>query len=249
VSVPVRRTLRSTQALSLTWRRERDTLLTDPARPRVDLGGLETAWTLSTARQYPFSISPVEGGRLRVAYLREGAALGSDVSLGKVTVDGRLYTRVFGESDALALRAGGGFTNGQPGFDRSFTVGGFPDSSLFDLVRTNVAVLRGYPANAFTGRSFAQANLEYRIPLSGLQRGWRSFPLFVRHLHGTLFFDAAHAWTGPLQLRDVKTAAGAGLGIDSYLSHRLPLTGMVWLARGFNQGGETRVYFRLGLAF
>ncbi len=249
VSVPVRRTLRSSQALSLTWRRERDAFLTDPASPRLDLGGLEAAWTLSTARQYPFSISPVEGGRLRVAYLREDPALGSDVSLGKVTVDGRLYTRVFGESDALALRAGGGFTSGQPGFDRSFTVGGFPDSTLFDLVRTNVAVLRGYPDDAFTGRSFAQANLEYRIPLSGLQRGWRSFPLFIRHLHGTLFFDAAHAWTGPFQLRDVKTAAGAGLGIDSYLSHRLPLTGMAWLARGFNQGGETKVYFRLGLAF
>jgi Tol biopolymer transport system component len=248
-SVPLRRALRSSQAFSLTWRRERDTLLTDQPPPRVDLGGLEAAWTLSTARQYPLSVSPVEGGRLRVAYLREDPALGSDVALGKVTVDGRLYTRVFGEADALALRAGGGFTSGQPAFQRSFTVGGFPDSSLFDLVRTNVAVLRGYPDNAFTGRSFAQANLEYRIPLSGLQRGWRSFPVFIRHLHGTLFLDAAHAWTGPFQLRDVKTAAGAGLGIDSYLSHRLPLTGMVWLARGFNRGGETKAYFRLGLAF
>ena len=37
-------------------------------------------------------------------------------------------------------------------------MGGFPDSDLFDLVKTNMAVLRGYPDNAFTGRRFAEAN-------------------------------------------------------------------------------------------
>jgi outer membrane protein assembly factor BamA len=156
---------------------------------------------------------------------------------------------VFGESDTLALRAGGGLTTGQPGFQRSYAVGGFPDSNLFDLVRTNLAVLRGYPNNAFTGRSFAQANVEYRVPLSELQRGWRSLPVFVRHLHGTLFFDAAHAWNGSFQVKDVKTGAGVGLGVDTYLSQRLPLTGMVWVARGFDELGDTRVYWRLGLAF
>lgn len=247
-TVPVRQSLRSSQSLSITWRRERETPDGSRGGP-FDLGGIEAAWTLSSARQYPYSISPVEGGRLRVAYLREDPVLGSDVSLGKVTLDGRVYTRVFGESDTLALRAGGGLTTGEPGFQRSYAVGGFPDSNLFDLVRTNLAILRGYPNNAFTGRSFAQANVEYRVPLSELQRGWRSLPVFVRHLHGTLFFDAANAWNGSLQVKDVKTAAGVALGVDTYLSHRLPLTGMVWVARGFNELGDTRVYWRLGLAF
>ncbi|MFI5006509.1 MAG: BamA/TamA family outer membrane protein [Solirubrobacterales bacterium] len=247
-TVPIRQSLRSSQALSITWRRERETPDGGGEGP-FDLGGIETAWTLSTARQYPYSISPVEGGRLRVAYLREDPALGSDVSLGKITVDGRVYTRVFGESDTLALRGGGGLTTGEPGFQRSFAVGGFPDSNLFDLVRTNLAILRGYPNNAFSGRSFAQANAEYRVPLSALQRGWRSLPVFIRHFHGTLFFDAANAWNGSFQMKDVKTGAGVGLGVDTYLSHRLPLTGMVWVARGFHELGDTRVYWRLGLAF
>jgi hypothetical protein len=39
------------------------------------------------------------------------------------------------------------------------------------------------------------------------------------------------------------------LGADTYLGHRLPLTGVVGVARGLNSGGETEVYFRLGLAF
>jgi len=249
VSLPLRRTLRSSQSLSLSWRRERETLVGAAEAERLELGGIEAAWTLSSARQYPMSVSPVEGGRLRAAFLREDPALGSDVSLSKVTLDGRLYTRVFGEADTLAVRAGGGFTAGQPEFERSFAVGGFPDSSLFDLVRTNVALLRGYPDDAFTGRSFAQGNLEYRVPLGSLQRGWRSLPVFVRHLHATAFFDAAHAWTGEFRLGDVKTAVGAGLGLDSYVSHRLPVTALAWYARGLSTGGESKFYFRFGLAF
>ena len=112
---------------------------------------------------------------------------------------GRLYTRVFGQRDVLALWAQGGATRGAEDFDGSFAVGGYPDSSLFDLTRTNLAVLRGYPDNAFTGRSFLAANAEYRFPLYSPQRGWRSMPLFLRHLRGTVFLDVANAWTGDLR--------------------------------------------------
>jgi outer membrane protein assembly factor BamA len=249
-TIPLRRTLRSVQSLSLTWRRERQTYDDlKPALNPVDRGGLETAWSLSSVQQYAQSISPVDGARLRLAWLREAPAFGSDTQLHKLTGDARGYFRLFGERDVLALRAGGGMTVGQPGFTRSFAVGGYPDSNLFDLVRANVALLRGYPDDAFTGRSFLDANLEYRFPLGSPQRGWRTLPFFLRHLRGTLFFDAANAWTGELRLADVKTAAGAGLGIDSTLAHRLPFTGEVALARGFGPLGETKVYFRLGLAF
>ena len=68
-------------------------------------------------------------------------------------------------------------------------MGGFPDNNLFDVQRTNLAVLRGYPDDAFTGRNFFATNLEARFPLGFLQRGLRSLPLFVRHFHGTVFVD------------------------------------------------------------
>src|SRR6185503_3761770 len=116
---------------------------------RLDLGGLEAAWSLSTARGFPFSISPVEGYRVRVAYVKEAPGLGSEVSLGKMVVDGRAYTRLLGQSDALALHLAGGLTLGSPGFQRSFAVGGFADGALFDVVGTNHSVLRGYPDDAF----------------------------------------------------------------------------------------------------
>jgi Tol biopolymer transport system component len=248
-SLPLRRTIRSVQAVSIASRREEQETLGASPPKRTDLGGIETAWALSSARQYPYSISPTEGARLRVAWLREAKALGSDLSLDKFTADARGYLRALGERDVLALRAQGGFTRGEPQFTRSFAVGGYPDASLFDIVRTNPAVLRGYPDNAFTGRAFVAANAEYRFPLFSPQRGWRSLPLFLRHLHGSVFVDAAHAWSGEFRLEDVKTAAGASIGLDTALSFTLPLTAELTVARGFEERGETKVYFRFGLAF
>jgi hypothetical protein len=248
-SLPLRRTIRSVQTLSVTWRREREEILGGGEADRLDLGGIQTAWTLSTARSYPYSISPIDGGRLRLAWLREAPGLGSDVSLDKLTADARYYLRLFGERDVLALRAGGGLTRGEPQFTRSFAVGGYPDASLFDVVRTNLAVLRGYPDNAFTGRSYAATNVEYRFPLVSPQWGWRSLPVFLRHMRGTLFFDAAHAWSDDFRLEDVKTSAGASIGFDTAVAFALPVTAELTLARGFAGSGETKAYFRFGLAF
>jgi hypothetical protein len=250
-SLPLRRTQRSTQSLSLTWRRERQIFDRDrgPTGVPSDLGGLEAAWALSSVKQYPYSISPVDGARLRVAIEKEDPALGSDFSLEKVTADARGYWRFAGGGLVFAARTQGGFTLGEDRFQRTFAVGGFPDNNLFDVQRTNLAVLRGYPDNAFTGRNFFATNLEARFPLGFLQRGFRSLPLFVRRFHGTVFVDAAGAWTGPLHDDDVKTAVGASIGADTYLGHRLPLTGMLGVARGLSDQGETSVYLRLGLAF
>jgi Tol biopolymer transport system component len=248
--LPLRRTIRSIQTLSATWRWERQEVVgSDRPEDRLDLGGLETAWALSSARSYPYSISPSEGGRLRVAWLHEAKGLGSDLSLDKLVADARVYRRVFGERDVLALRVGGGTTWGEEQFERSFAVGGYPDASLFDIVRTNNAVLRGYPDNAFTGRRYGAFNAEYRFPLFSPQRGWRSLPLFLRHFRGTVFFDAAHAWTGEFRAEDVKTAAGASLGLESAIGFALPLSAELTVARGFDDQGDTKVYFRFGLAF
>jgi hypothetical protein len=254
-SLPLRRRVRSAQTLSVAWRRGRETLEGTAEPLRLDLGGLEAAWSMNTVKQYPYSISPIDGYSFQLAALKEDPALGSDVSLTKATADARAYLRLFGESDTLALSAGGGTTFGRPSFRRSYSVGGFPDGSLLDVIGTNRAVLRGYPQNGgadpagFTGRNFVSANLEYRFPLVHPQRGWRSLPVFLRHLHGAVFADAGHAWTGSFRVDDVKTGAGVALGADTQLGHVLPFTGVVGLARGFAAGGETKVYFRVGLAF
>jgi outer membrane protein assembly factor BamA len=248
-TVPLHRTFRAAHSLGLAWRRRRETVEQTDKPDRLDLGGLEASWTLSTARSFPYSISPVEGQRLRVAVVKEAPGLGSEVSLAKVLADGRAYTRLLRADDALALHLAGGFTLGSPSFVRSFAIGGFADGALFDVVGTNHSVLRGYPDDAFSGRRFLDANVEYRFPLAHPQRGYRLLPVFVRHLHGTVFADAGQAWSGDFRWSDVKTAAGAALGADVFVGHGLPLTLSAGVARGFADRGETRAYFRAGLAF
>ena len=248
-TVPLQRRVRWSHSLSLSYRRRIERVSESPEPDRLDLGAIEAAWSLSSARSFPFSISPTEGVTARVAYLREAEALGSDVSLSKVTADLRAYARVFGSTDALALRLGGGTTFGEPGFQQSYAVGGFPDAGLLDVVRTNASVLRGYADNAFRGRSFAHANAEYRFPLGHPQRGFWSFPVFLRHVHAAVFTDAASAWSGPFSIDAVKPSAGAALGADLLLGHGISVTTTAGVARGFASGGETRAYFRAGLSF
>jgi hypothetical protein len=248
-TVPVQRTLRRSQSLSIAWRRARDTISGTAAPDALDLGGIETAWSMSTARQFPYSISPAEGFRVRLAYLKEAEALGSDIDVGKATADLRAYRRVFSDTDTLALRAGAGTTFGEPSFVRSFAVGGFPDGSLFDVVQTNHSVLRGYAQDAFRGRRFAHANAEYRVPLGHPQRGFRTLPMFLRHLHAAVFADAAHAWSGSLDLGEARVGAGGALGIDLAAGPGLSFTFTAGLAHGFSDSRSVRPYFRTGLSF
>jgi hypothetical protein len=249
VSVPVTRSLRLAQAASLSWRRERETVGDD----RLDLGGLEVAWALSTSHRQPYGVSPV-GTSLRLAYLREDPAFGSEVSLGKLLLDGRHYRSLLGAGDAASVRLAAGTTFGQESFTCSYAVGGFPDGALVDVVRTNHGILRGYPEpgcgdSEFVGRRFVSASLEYRFPLLHPQQGYRWVPVFLRHLHATVFADTGDAFTGGLDQARLKTSLGAAVGTDITLGHVIAQTWSLGVARGLDERGETSVYFRAGLSF
>jgi hypothetical protein len=138
---------------------------------------------------------------------------------------------------------------GAPSFKSSFAVGGFPEGSLFDLVGTNVAVLRGFPDQAYQGRNVLYTNAEIRVPLAHTQRGYRSLPVFLRSLHASLSADAAQAWSGELKFRNTNPSLGVSVGSDLFVGHQLPLTWIVGVAQGFGGKGELRAYSHLGLAF
>lgn len=253
-SIPVVRRLRWSQSVSVAWRRSREDLF-GAQRARLDLGGLEAAWAIANVKRYPLSISPVDGQRLRIAFVKESPSFGSDVALGKLLVDGRAYLRGLGENHVLALLAAGGTTFGRPAFRQSFEVGGFPDGSLLDVVRTNNAVLRGYRDGAFSGRRFVSGSLEYRLPLWHPQRGLYSLPFFVRSFHLAAFADTGHAWSGAFRWDDLRTSVGGAVGADLVVGHALPLTLTAGVARGLTRSddprtdGDTRFYLRTGLSF
>ncbi len=247
-SLPLTRSSRAAQALSLAYRYEIPEILERPERRLRRRGGLELAYSLSSAKLYPWAISPSDGWRASLLYLAEDEVFGSDSSLGRLAADARAYVRL-GATGVLALRAGGGTALGDDFRRIAWSIGGFSDGSLFDLALTNPGVLRGYPDGVAVGGHVAYANAELRLPLGHPQGSWRTLPVFLRHLHVTLFADAGHAWNGGLRVGDVRTAAGAALGADTLAAGALPLTFSVGVARGFARLGETRAYFRLGLAF
>ena len=117
-------------------------------------------------KSYPYSISPVDGGRLRLAWLHEAKALGSDLSLDKLTADApALPARLRRARRPRPARGGRHDLRARRSSSGRSRWAAIPDGSLFDIVRTNHAVLRGYPDNAFTGRRYAAFNAEYRFPL------------------------------------------------------------------------------------
>lgn len=247
-TLPLQRSFQRSHGLELTWHHERAALLErDDLRVR-GRGGLEVAWVYGSAKRYPFAISPSDGTSLRLAWHREAPAFGGELSYSKLAADWRGYLRL-GETHVLALRAGAGRTLGRPELRDTFAIGGFPDGALSDLLLTNPAVLRGYRDDVATGRHLAYASAEYRLPLAHPQAGWRSAPVFLRHLHAAAFVDSAHVWNERFRIGDVRCAAGLALGGDTYVGHALPLTATLGLARGLTRDGDTRAYLRLGLAF
>ena len=248
-SLPLTRSVQSSQALTLAWRGEQHDLSGgDASASRQRLSGLELSWTYGSAKQYPFNVSPIEGSQLRVGLLQEASWLGSDVHVLKPSVDARTYLRLSG-TQALALRLGGATTIGQSSLRQVYGLGGFPNGSAWDVTNARPGLLRGYPDDAFVGRHALYANVEYRFPLVHLQRGLWSMPAFVRRLHGSVFVDAGSAWTGHFALGQVKTAAGVAIGTDAFVSHVLPLTAMLGAARGLSAKGDTRWYLQFGLPF
>ena len=113
-----------------------------------------------------------------------------------------------------------------------------------------ISLLRGFQDDVFVGRSGrARERRGARAALS-VQRGWGTWPLFLRSLHAVAFPDIGHAWTGRVTWADRKIGYGVELSADVVAGFGLPLTwtaGMGWGRDGAGDGRRrARVYFRVG---
>jgi outer membrane protein assembly factor BamA len=242
-----RRALRN-QTLSLSWRGEHRVDERDGQTESRRLAGLALNWALGSARRYPFTVAPVEGSTLSLGVETETPWLGSDVTLVKLSADATTHLRL-AETRSVALRVGGATVVGARELTDVYAIGGFPSGALLDRDGIRPAVLRGFPDDARVGRHLLHANAELRFPLLHPQRGLWSIPAFVRHLHGAVFLDLGHAWSGSFDANDAALAVGAAIGVDAFVGHNLPITATAGVARGFGPEGCTRAYWRLGLAF
>ncbi|MGI9627076.1 MAG: BamA/TamA family outer membrane protein, partial [Longimicrobiales bacterium] len=161
---------------------------------------------------------------------------------------------------AFRVSGGAGFGPGANAFH--FDVGGaegrieaFTGLGLFGGTPLLFPV-RGYPRDFRFGRYAWTASAEYRFPLTIVDRGLGSFPLFFDRIHGSVFFDAGNAWGPQLGVQGFDNPRGqslASVGAEMSVIF-LPFYASRLTAR-FGMGyplqilTEPRFYVRIGNAF
>ena len=203
------------------------------------------SYQFNNARQYGFSISPEQGRTVEVGYERIDKALGGDFAIRKYTADWHEYINFPWEHHVLQARAFAGSSSGEVLPQRAYQLGGDNPGDMTLSTDDQVVYLRGYPANAFRGSKSALAGLEYRFPVSNIEKGWDSKPVFLRRLHGAVFAEAGNAWDEAFHKSDLKRSVGAELRFDFYLAYYLPVTLRIVVADGLDENGLKQIYLGL----
>jgi hypothetical protein len=245
--------VRHRQLLEASFDYDRLAITAAEGERRTSRNSIRAAWLLSSAKAYGYSIGPEEGGAvsLTTEQVREG--LGADGNAQAWIAQGRWYQRAGGRHTVLALRGGVAASAGDQEVRRIFYLGGSDPSPLVDYGSEAVAMLRGVEPLAYSGRRVAGATVEYRVPIVRVERGWRTFPVFLRTLHGAVFADAGHAWNGDFAWGDIKSSLGVEFSADVVAGFGLPLTvaaGVAWARDGATgQRLDPAGYVRLGRSF
>ena len=115
-----------------------------------------------------------------------------------------------------------------------------------------IGLLRGFEPSDIAGQHAAVFNADYRFPLRWIERGFGTWPFFLRSLHGAVFVDRGAAWDGSIGSNDWRTTAGGELSADVVLGFWLPVTvasGVAWRHDPTNAVNGAAAFFRIGRAF
>jgi hypothetical protein len=247
IAIPVTRVRRQTQLFAAMVGSSSRYLF--PAGDRdVRLVSSRLAFAHNTARMYGYSISPEDGVALGVTIEASRRAFGSEANATSTTADVRAYLSGIRRHHVLALRAAGGLSRGDELATRRFIAGAVSASpSTIDFGASALGLLRA-PAPAASGDRILVGNVEYRLPLKNIERGFGTWPLFVQTAHASLFVDAAQL-NGSTTI-GWRRAAGGELGVRTVIGYALPIdavVGAAWSIDGAARG--MTVYARLGRAF
>ena len=111
------------------------------------------------------------------------------------------------------------------------------------------ASLRGYPPNSFVGDTYQLFSAEYRAPLVWIERGYKTFPLYLRRLWGAAFADAGNAYQGTFRSGDLKYDVGAEMTLQFNLAYYLESVLKIGYAHGFTAPGGDQFYFLAAASF
>jgi len=214
---------------------------------------------ITNAHQFGYSISAEEGGRWtataeashgRVRRMSSGEVAGNGVAL---ATDARYYRRLVGQHDVVAIRgAAAGFWGDDAAAQLFSAAGSGPAAAGFGFGLDAIGLLRGFDEDDVVGTRAAVINVDYRLPLWRVGRGWGTVPVFLRTLHGAVFFDAGQAWSDTPRWSDTRTSLGVELSADTVVGFGLPLTFTAGAAVRFDSTTERSrlvAFARVGRAF
>jgi hypothetical protein len=180
-------------------------------------------------KQNIFQISPEKGWGSLIRYERNQNVEGSeDFDRVLASLIG-FYSYGLPKHHAIMARVNGLFT-----FQNVANRFGTSNSSTFaseDYILPQY-VIRGYPINQFYGRSLWTSNMEYRFPVTTLERGSGTDPYFLKNISGALVADglAVQAYAiaedktaDPQKLNATFWSAGAELRLHTTIGYVLPM--------------------------
>jgi len=253
VAVPIAH-IRYAQVFQAGFDLQRRTLTVTGAQPPRYRNAFRAAWAINTARTYGRSISAEDGIAAAVTSEQVRTAFGADGNADAFTAELRSYLRPVGGHAVLAARGGYGAATGDASVRRQFYLGGTSSAgSLLDFGSNEFRMLRGFDDQVYAGSRIAVASVEWRQPIWRIERGWGTFPVYLRAIHGTLFADGGLVGHPQFALDQAKTSVGAEGSLDVVAGYNLLVTltaGVAWTHDGTPPGLRgTAVYFRLGQSF
>ena len=222
------------------------------ADDRASRRAVRTGWLIDAARSFGYSVSDEEGWSAGTTLELTREALGADGDAGAATADVRGYVRFGPRHAVFAARAAAATTWGDERVRRLFSASGHgPQGRDFMFESDAIGMIRGVDDGDVVGSHASVVNLDYRVPLFRPERGIGTLPVFARTLHGAVFADVGHAWTGSFRSDDLSRSFGAELSLDAVIGYTLPMTftgGVAWRTTPAEPGGVV-VFGRIGRAF
>jgi len=213
---------------------------------------LFVVWSFVNAHAWPYSISAQEGRRLQLALQISEPALGGRFHTTELTWAWTEYlTPPWARLHAVALLYSGGVGIGDK--RAAFGLGGFVEQDLVRSIFLNrrqcCLFLRGYAPSSVVGDQYHLASFEYRAPLVWIERGYSTFPLYLRRINASAFVDAGNAFDGPFRFEDVRYGVGGAMQIQFNLAYYLESELDIGVARGLSKGGSDQLYLVTSFPF
>ena len=209
-------------------------------------------WSYSNAHAWTRSISNQEGRTLGLNLSIADPALGGKYHTLSADWSWREYfTMPWAKLQVLALLYAGGISVGD--HQGYYGLGGFQQQdlvrALFYQRHQCCLFLRGYPVNAVQGNQYHLLSAEYRTPLLLIEKGYSTFPLYLRQLYVAFFTDVGNAFNGDLSRHGWKTGVGGELRLTFKLGYYFETLLQFGAAKGLAQGGTTDYYWVTSFPF